>query len=56
MDELPQEDESDVTSKTLTENIQGLMLKDRDLVDKSQAAFVSFVRYYKEHSLQFIFV
>ena len=31
------------------------MLIDKDLIDKSQDAFVSFVRYYKEHQLQFIF-
>ena len=31
------------------------MLKDKDLVDKSQDGFVSFIRYYKEHQLNFIF-
>lgn len=31
------------------------MLTDRYLVDKSQEAFVSYLRYYKEHQLQFIF-
>ena len=31
------------------------MKKDKDLIDKSQNAFVSFVRYYKEHELKFIF-
>lgn len=31
------------------------MLSDKDLVDKSQDGFVSFIRYYKEHQLQFIF-
>ena len=31
------------------------MLKDKDLIDKSQDAFVSFIRYYKEHQLSFIF-
>ena len=31
------------------------MLQDKDLVDKSQNAFVSYIRYYKEHQLQFIF-
>lgn len=31
------------------------MKQDRDLVDKSQSAFVSFIRYYKEHNLNFIF-
>ena len=31
------------------------MLTDKDLIDKSQDAFVSFLRYYKEHQLAFIF-
>jgi len=31
------------------------MMQDHDLVDKSQDAFVSFIRYYKEHQLNFIF-
>ena len=31
------------------------MMQDHDLVDKSQDAFVSFIRYYKEHQLTFIF-
>ena len=29
--------------------IQKAMLEDRELIDKSQEAFVSFLRYYKEH-------
>ena len=31
------------------------MKLDRDLINKAQEAFVSFVRYYKEHQLTFIF-
>ena len=31
------------------------MKKDRDILDKASSAFVSFVRYYKEQSLNFIF-
>lgn len=31
------------------------MKEDRDLIDKASNAFVSFIRYYKEHHLQFIF-
>ena len=31
------------------------MKQDRDLIDKASNAFVSFVRYYKEHALQYIF-
>ena len=29
--------------------IQKEMLENKDLIDKSQDAFVSFLRYYKEH-------
>jgi hypothetical protein len=31
------------------------MKQDRDIIDKASSAFVSFVRYYKEHALQYIF-
>jgi ATP-dependent RNA helicase DDX55/SPB4 len=31
------------------------MLQNKEIVDKSQEAFVSYLRYYKEHQLQFIF-
>ena len=31
------------------------MKKDHDIIDKAQNAFVSFIRYYKEHRLSFIF-
>jgi len=31
------------------------MLKDKDFIDKSQDGFVSYLRYYKEHQLAFIF-
>ena len=41
--------------ENLAENVQTQMLQDKDLVDKSQNAFVSYIRYYKEHQLQFIF-
>lgn len=39
----------------LTKLVQDYMLTDKDLIDKSQDAFVSFLRYYKEHQLAFIF-
>jgi hypothetical protein len=29
--------------------------KDRDLVEKGKAAFISFIRSYKEHKLQILF-
>ena len=32
-----------------------LLLRDKGLVDKSTQGFVSFIRYYKEHQLSFIF-
>ena len=35
--------------KALREEVQTAMMNDKDLIDKSQDAFVSFVRYYKEH-------
>jgi len=35
--------------------VRAEMMQDRDLIDKASNAFVSFVRYYKEHSLQYIF-
>ena len=41
--------------KALADIIQSHMLKEKDFVDKSQDAFVSFIRYYKEHQLSFIF-
>jgi ATP-dependent RNA helicase DDX55/SPB4 len=37
------------------ELIREAMLQDRDLIDKAQDAFVSFIRYYREHQLNFIF-
>ena len=43
------------TSDSLAQIVQKCMLSDKDLIDKSQEAFVSFIRYYKEHQLQFIF-
>ena len=39
----------------MKEQIQNEMKKDRDIIDKASNAFVSFVRYYKEHALQYIF-
>ena len=41
--------------QTYCDLIQEKMKSDKDLVDKSQDAFVSFIRYYKEHQLTFIF-
>ena len=39
----------------MKEQIQHEMKQDRDIIDKASNAFVSFVRYYKEHALQYIF-
>jgi hypothetical protein len=39
----------------IKERFQIEMRQDRDLIDKASNAFVSFVRYYKEHALQYIF-
>lgn len=41
--------------RQLKSEVWEAMLSDKDLVDKAQDAFVSFVRYYKEHQLTFIF-
>ena len=35
--------------------MQSAMKQDRDLIDKASSAFVSFIRYYKEQTLHFIF-
>lgn len=47
--------ENGCTFESLQKQTQSLMEVDKDLVDKSQDAFVSFLRYYKEHQLTFIF-
>jgi ATP-dependent RNA helicase DDX55/SPB4 len=39
----------------IREKIQREMMADKYLVDRSQEAFVSYLRYYKEHQLAFIF-
>ena len=41
--------ESTLSHEDLKKQVWDLMLADKDLVDKSQDAFVSFIRYYKEH-------
>ena len=43
------EDEKENSLASVKSDIQSLMLSDKDVVDKSQDAFVSFIRYYKEH-------
>lgn len=49
-------DEKEEEEKGALEQIIKTEMKlDRDIVDKAQNAFVSFVRYYKEHNLEFIF-
>lgn len=52
---IPEIEDIEEECKELRERMQNQMLKDKDLIDKSQDAFVSFIRYYKEHQLQFIF-
>ena len=49
------DEESKSEEQKLTKLLQDYMLTDKDLIDKSQDAFVSFLRYYKEHQLAFIF-
>jgi len=48
-------DQSQLAFEDIQKTIQSSMLKDKDLIDKSQDAFVSFIRYYKEHKLNYIF-
>ena len=55
MDELTLEESEMLSEQKVRLTMQEAMLKDRDLVNKSQDAFVSFLRYYKEHQLTFIF-
>ena len=43
------------TPLEIKNKIQDAMMLDRELIDRSSDAFVSFLRYYKEHQLQFIF-
>lgn len=47
----PDLEEKDV----IHERVHELMREDRDLIDKSSQAFVSYVRYYMEHHLKYIF-
>ena len=49
------EAQSESSNPDLKKLVQDQMLSNKDLIDKSQDAFVSFIRYYKEHQLQFIF-
>lgn len=37
------------SDKDFSNEIKEYMKLDKDLIDKSQSAFVSFIRYYKEH-------
>jgi ATP-dependent RNA helicase DDX55/SPB4 len=48
MYELPK---NQVDPLEIREKVQSAMLADKYLVDKSQEAFVSYLRYYKEHQL-----
>lgn len=50
-----QADKVPIEFATIKDQFQILMKQDRDLIDKASNAFVSFVRYYKEHALQYIF-
>lgn len=46
---------SDGTITNILPKIQGLVLKDRDLLEKGTKAFTSYIRAYKEHVCAFIF-
>lgn len=45
----------DLSRDSILEKVKNLQMKDRDLMDKAQKAFVSFVRGYKEHQCNYIF-
>ena len=44
------------TLKDVTQEVKELALSDRDVMEKAQHAFVSYIRAYKEHKCNFIFV
>jgi len=50
-----EESEENKFNENLWLDVQELMKKDHDLIDKAQNAFVSFIWYYKEHNLKYIF-
>nr|QBK46521.1 DExD/H box RNA helicase 28 [Philasterides dicentrarchi] len=41
--------------ESIKQQMQNLLKQDRDIVEKSKAAFISFIRSYKEHDLKSIF-
>ena len=50
-----EEDKEQDQQEALDKRINSEIMKDRDILDKGTSAFVAFVRYYKEHNLEFIF-
>lgn len=42
-------------NQTVRDQVQAGMHLNKEVLDKAQEAFVSYLRYYKEHQLQFIF-
>ena len=40
-----------ITLEQIKEKVHAEMKQDRDIIDKASGAFVSFVRYYKEHAI-----
>jgi hypothetical protein len=56
INELPALEEKPLTVEGVSHSIKkDLLCTDKGLLDKATQAFVSFIRYYKEHQLAFIF-
>jgi ATP-dependent RNA helicase DDX55/SPB4 len=48
--------ENELVEKRLdVEDIRGILKTDKDLIDKSVKAYVSYIRYYNEHELSYLF-
>lgn len=53
---VKEEDSNDYLNENWKqEGFLNLMLTDRDFIEKSKKAFVSYIRSYKEHDLKYIF-
>ena len=53
---VKEEDSNDYLNENWKqEGFLDLMLTDRDFIEKSKKAFVSYIRSYKEHDLKYIF-
>lgn len=44
-----------VSLEAITDKVHDIMISDRDFIEKSKKAFVSYIRSYKEHDLKYVF-